>query len=204
MVFIPSLLHAQVESNTYTDLRDGKIYHTVKINNTIWFKDNLKYETQSSFCPHQVKKKSKCKQGNYYSRENLDEVCPKEWEIPSELDWLEYYKYRLKEKRGNVNSIFVDSLDEEYISLVYMDSLNLVKLFEQSNPLGLNKLGWVEGKRIRKWGTTTYWIRHSEIEDNRFHIHLGKGYVVHRHKHHIEDSIDKRRKFLIKCVKRVE
>ncbi len=193
---------AQEQLGSLVDDRDGNTYRTIRISTTTWFQDNLKFETANSFYPKKTRKKSKIEKGNFYTYQDAQEVCPQGWRLPSEEDWKEYFSFLLGNPKNNSSTIEIDTLHEEFISLVYRDSLGAINLFQQSNPLDLQENSWVEGRKIRPDGTMSYWIRHSEVEDIRFHVHLRKNdYTMHRHKHHVDDVKRKRRMFMVRCVK---
>ncbi|MBR6378954.1 MAG: hypothetical protein IKS02_03170 [Fibrobacter sp.] len=62
-----------------TDERDGKKYKTVKIEGSVWMAQDLEYKVKEGRCG-----KDKCeKYGRYYSRDALQDVCPKEWRLPT-------------------------------------------------------------------------------------------------------------------------
>ena len=90
LCLIPVLVFAQIEIDSIEDKRDGRIYETIKIDGTRWFRDNLKYETVSSYCPNFQRKESDCQSGNFYSYQELAEVCPEGWRIPNEREWKQF------------------------------------------------------------------------------------------------------------------
>jgi uncharacterized protein (TIGR02145 family) len=187
------------------DNRDGRIYKTVRIDNTIWFQDNLMFETAESYFPNNTKKESNCPNGNFYSYKELEYVCPIGWKIPNEKDWEHYFKYRIESQNRSILDVRLDSIYEEYLTVIYRDTTNKVNLLDGLNPLRISDFGWVEGNKIRDWGTTTFWIKNSKIEDKRFHLHIRNGnYTIHRHKHNLDDTKRKSRKFMVKCVTEIE
>lgn len=194
-----------MELGSFTDNRDGRVYETVAIGNTIWFKTNLLLETEQSFCPRVSKRASDCAHGNFYNYEEKENVCPAGWRIPSEIEWEEYFIDRLQRQGGSIFDVRVDTLMEEFMSLIHKDTLGRVRLFGEGNPLGLTDVGWVEGKKVRSWGSTTFWMKNSAIADKRFHLHVSDdNYVFHRHAHNMDDVRRRRRKFMVKCVKTKE
>ena len=194
---------AQEEEQIFFDKRDGNSYHTVQINTTIWFQENLRYKTARSYYPSITKQKEKVENGNFYSYLEAQEVCPQGWSLPSEEDWRDYFEYAVDFQNDAHISYKVDTLYEEFISLVFRDTSETVDLFSNTSPLSLRDIGWVEGKKFRPDGTMSYWIKHSQKEDKRFHIHLRKrNYTMHRHKHHVDDKKRKRRMFMVRCVKK--
>lgn len=198
---LPLFMFAQTNITTIEDPRDGRTYEIIEIGTIKWFRDNLRFETASSYCPNFQKRKSACANGNFYTYQELDEVCPQGWRIPNNIEWSNYFAYRLGDQNGEIIDVKIDTLEGEYLTVNYTDTKDRVNLFGASNPLKLTEFGWVEGNRIKNKMTTTIWVKHSEIEDNRFHVHIGnKNYVFHRHKHNIDDAPKKSRKFMVKCV----
>lgn len=202
LLFLNCNLVAQEEISSIKDPRDGEIYATVEIDGIEWFSDNLRYQTQTSFCPSDSKSEADCQNGNFYSYTELDSICPADWRIPNEKDWQSYFNYRIQSKNGSLQDVRLDTIAEEYLSVIYRDTTSKVSLLDGKNPLAISEFGWVQGKKKQAWGTTTFWIRNSKVDDNRFHLHIrDQNFTIHRHTHNVEDRKRKNRRFMVKCVR---
>jgi len=186
------------ERSTFLDKRDGISYKTVEIDNSIWFQEDVRYQTKGSFCKGQNLKKEQCTYTNYYPYTELAEVCPTGWHVATLNDW-ENMLHVIKTNQGITEDLIVyDTFENGTIMMVS----KLLKLMETTTPLRFKEVGWVQGSKINTKQATTHWINEERIKDDRYHIHFGDfGYSRHTHAHNIIDKKSKTRRFAVRCVK---
>ncbi|MEM0992044.1 MAG: FISUMP domain-containing protein [Bacteroidota bacterium] len=196
-----SLLPCYAFAQTLTDERDGETYAIVQIGDRWWMNEDLRFCSEQSYCVTTNRKDNVCNYSNFYSRFELDSICPEGWRIPTLEEWNAMIDHLATSENG---TIMIDTLSYKDNSTVV--HLNNFKLDEQSL-LYLNPtIGWVEGKRrIEGKSSYTLWVKDSSLDHDRFHIHIGKtNFVQHHHTHHLLDKARKQRRFCMRCVKQEE
>jgi uncharacterized protein (TIGR02145 family) len=187
-----------------TDTRDGKRYEIIEIEGLKWFRDNLQFETDLSYCPN-FSNDGDCKDGNFYAYTEIDKICPVGWRIPTDKEFEAYLIYRILQEGGESSDLVIDTLQRKKFSVNYIDSKDKVNLISEGNPLKLQMPGWVEGNKMARSQTVSIWVHHSEIEDEKFHVHItNRNYILHTHNSYIDDTEEKSRKLKVKCVSSVK
>ena len=85
MLFVCNKTFAQ-QNDTFTDGRDGKLYHFVKIGTTIWMSENLNFKTKRSYCYGDLQQNCTT-YGRLYTWDAAMKACPAGWHLPSQDEW---------------------------------------------------------------------------------------------------------------------
>lgn len=73
-------------SEDLVDYRDGNTYRTVTIGPMTWMAENLRYETNGSFCPGE-KYEYDSRYGCYYTHSVAVSSCPVGWHLSTKAEW---------------------------------------------------------------------------------------------------------------------
>jgi len=182
------------QTGTFVDSRDGREYQTITINNIEWFIENLKYETENSYCPNFSGNEEICTSANFYTYKESQIVCPEGWRLPTLEDW-EFFIDELSKTTTIERYSFKKQFRADIIDY---------SLFK-TNPLKIKAIGRVEGNQFLKGDIIDFWTIDKNQNDLRYHMHIMPNSIQgHTHRHHIEDKPEKIRMFPIRCVMEVK
>lgn len=88
----PELKQLPVLENmgSFTDLRDGTVYTSVKINDQIWLAESMQYAIAGSVCPNNDS--NNCKTlGRLYSAQEAKDACPLGYRLPTDKEWYDLW-----------------------------------------------------------------------------------------------------------------
>jgi len=203
LVFLSINLDAQISKNPgeLLDTRDGKVYQTIEVGNTIWLTENMRFETTESE-NHEINSFGDIVNSYYYPYEELDEVCPSGYRLPTSIEWKEYVKLLMELKHIPNSYIEFKRLHrkgDDFETAQFKDQK--LKPFESPNPLKLKAFGHTRSGKIVVLGTMNIWMQFEDYSDAKYHLHLNPwGYSIHTHDHHITTKKKKLRKFSVRCV----
>jgi len=183
------------------DKRDGKKYPTFKVGNALWIAENMQFETERSE-RHSLKDADIDAEEYYYPFDEIDEVCPCDFRIPTTEDWKNFFEFWLDDKGITIPAEDHEGVDRKGGKYFAVTVPNMaLKPFEEPNPLNLRAHGHTQGGKVVGIGSMNFWIKHENSIDPKYHLHLiPEGYSIHSHDHHIIGKKKKRRKFSVRCV----
>ncbi len=113
-----SLTDMELEGlSSITDDRDGKTYRITEIGGVSWFCENLKYAGAGT--PYSDSEPMSDIFGRFYTFNELENVCPDGWSVPSEEDWTALAKALWEpdhQDPENPGSALVPDTEEEYFN----------------------------------------------------------------------------------------
>lgn len=105
-----------VYDDPFVDPRDGQVYNLFKTESSIWFVDNLKFNSDSVHRMDSSSVKSYCKNNlkancDYYGRlyfwDSAVNSCPDGWHLPNGEEWQELVSFL--EQQSFLKNVFVQS-----------------------------------------------------------------------------------------------
>lgn len=82
----------EIIEDTFYDERDGKIYKLEQINGKTWFKENLNFKTNESYCYDN--KESNCDEfGRLYTYKAALNACPTGFRLPNKVEIEDYANF---------------------------------------------------------------------------------------------------------------
>jgi uncharacterized protein (TIGR02145 family) len=82
-----SVAPANPQRGTLVDLRDARVYPTVRVGPQVWMAANLAFVTFDSWCYRNDFDRCR-RDGRLYPWSDATRVCPDGWRLPTDADWM--------------------------------------------------------------------------------------------------------------------
>lgn len=196
------------------DARDNQSYETIEFNGQRWMRDNLNWKTELSLgFSKEMQMLYPDISGRWYHMNELHDVCPEGWRLPTADDWIYYFDSLVSDKgvRPKIKS------RNEGVSITNISKH--INLFEPDNLLNIYPVGIFQGSDfVYAAEMADFWIQDLATKEtlqadqkykpvkysyeNASHIHLYNDFTqIHSHEHHLDPSDEPNlRRFLVRCV----
>jgi len=190
---------------TIIDERDGSTYEILQIGSHLWFKENLKYKTPTSWCSEKPNSEA-CRYGNYYYPTDLINICPANWRVPT---WREYRSaiQEIEKYYDLTDTIEYNKFKSFRYKDLHLDAEVIINitLIDDTTFFELVATGFIEGDKWTHQQEAAMWIVHDISNTPQPHVHVDKNYVLmHSHANHVLDKPKKLRRFAVRCVSDVK
>ncbi|MEL6538643.1 MAG: FISUMP domain-containing protein [Bacteroidota bacterium] len=191
---------------TFTDPRDEEQYPVIQIGDHVWFQENLRVLTPTSWCAEHPDSEA-CDYGNYYYASDLISACPTGWRVPSWPDYRaaiavveQHYGVELISQKGRIKSYTLNkALQLEAETLEGFTILNDSTFFNMTNT------GWIQGDKWKPSKAANQWIIHEFSNNPKPHVHIKPEHtLMHSHDYNILDKPRKVRRFSVRCIRDAE
>ena len=192
-----------VAQTTFIDNRDSSRYDIVRIGDYLWFQENLRFVTPTSWCAENPNSAG-CVDNNFYYPTDLIKVCPEGWRVPK---WTEYKEaIKIIEEYYDLNTEYVSGKAPLYKELALdAESISGLTLLNDTTFFNATAMGWIEGNKWIPQNQSNQWIIHSTSNTPQPHLHITpERIIMHSHGHNVLDKPKKLRRFSVRCVKCLE
>ena len=190
--------------NHIIDNRDSAYYEIFQIENLFWFKTNLKYKTQTSWC-NQYPESEACKSGNFYYSTDLISVCPSGWRVPSWSEYKKAIKFIEKHNNSSDSVTYTENMMPYKKYKILAEHIIGITLIGDTSFFDMAANGWIEGNKWAQQHETTMWIVEDISNSPQPHVHILDGEIIkHAHEHNVLDKAKKVRRFSIRCISDVK
>lgn len=205
ILLILSLSHLVYSQNHFIDKRDSTHYDIFQIENHLWFKTNLKYKSQTSWCKEYPDAVA-CKDGNFYYSTDLVNVCPVGWRVPTWGEYKKAIKFIERQKELPPDSISYSENVMPYKKYkIIAERIVGITLIGDTAFFDMGATGWVQGEEWEPQAEATMWVVEDISNSPQPHVHIFEGQIIkHAHAHNVLDKPKNVRRFSVRCISDVK